>query len=212
MHESRCRDAAPRRGRRGFTLMEVMLTLAVLVLIGALTWPIVNNSFADRKLRSAADRVRAAWVSARVKAMRTDSVQVFRYTPDGREFRVETRPMTEAAVDPSGAPTGETAAVPEGLNPEGVKGELPETVTFVRSETALDTRAAMLDLTPAGDSESGKEWSEPILFYPDGTTSTARLLLQMKKKDGALQIELSLRGLTGIVRVSEPAAAEENLP
>lgn len=194
--------------------MEVMLTLAVLVLIGAMTWPIVANSFADRKLRAGADRIRAAWVSARVKAMRTDSVQVFRYTPGGREFRVETRPMTEAAVDPSGAPMGETAAVSEGFNPEGVKGELPETVTFVGSETALDTRAAMLDLTPLGDSESGQAWSDPILFYPDGTTSTARLVLRMKKHENdtqALEIELTLRGLTGIVRVGEPFATEEGL-
>lgn len=201
--------------RRGFTLLEVLLTLGLLVLIAALAWPAINNAFPTRRLRAAADQVRAAWVSARVKAMRTDSVQVFTYTPDGREFRVETRPMTEAAVDPSGAPLGETAAVSEGFNPEGVKGELPETVVFVRSETALDTRAATLNLTPASDAESGKERSEPILFYPDGTTSTARLLLRMKKHENdtrALEIELSLRGLTGIVSVGEPTASEEGLP
>ena len=123
--------------------------------------------------------------------------------------------MTEAAVDPSGATLGETTAVPEGANPEGVKGELPETVTFVRGETALDTRAAALDLTSAGGSESGQEWSEPILFYPDGTTSTARLLLRMKKHENdtrGVEIELSLRGLTGIVSVGEPLASEEGLP
>ncbi len=200
-----------RAGGRGFTLLEVLLTLGLLVLIASLAWPVVNNAFPSRRLRAGADQVRAAWVSARVKAMRTDSIQVFRYTPDGREYRIETRLMTEAAVDSSGMPTGETSTLPEGFNPEGVKGQLPEGVQFVRSEAAPDTRAGMFDLTPLGASESGQEWSEPILFYPDGTTSTARLLLKMPKKDGSLQIELSLRGLTGIVNVGEPVGCQEDL-
>jgi prepilin-type N-terminal cleavage/methylation domain-containing protein len=210
MSASQVRDVAKRRGRRGFTLMEVMLTLGVLVVIGALTWPVVTNAFSGQRLRAAADRVRAQWVQARVRAMRTDSVQVFLYTPDGRQFRVEARALSEAVVDPSsGLPSGETTSMPEGANCEAVKGELPESVKFVRSETAVDTRAATLDLTPESSSESGQEWSEPILFYPDGTTSTARLLL---KNDRGLQIELSLRALTGVVTVGEPVAAEEGLP
>jgi hypothetical protein len=41
-------------------------------------------------------------------------------------------------------------------------------------------------------------WSQPIFFYPDGTTSSVRLWL--RNKDGRM-IELYLRGLTGVVKV-----------
>jgi prepilin-type N-terminal cleavage/methylation domain-containing protein len=198
-----------RADRRGFTLLEVLLTLGLLVLIASLAWPVISHAFPSQRLRAAADQVRAAWVQARVRAMRTDSVQIFRYASDGREFRVETRPLSEAAVDSSGAPMGETSGTSEGFNPEGVNGELPETVSFVRSETELDTRAATVDQTPASASKSGNGWAaETILFYPDGTTSTARLLL---KNDRGLQMELSIRGLTGIVSVGEPFASQEGL-
>jgi prepilin-type N-terminal cleavage/methylation domain-containing protein len=204
----RCYNA--RTARRGFTLLEVLLTLGLLVLIASLAWPVISNAFPSQRLRSAADRVRAEWVQARVRAMRTDSVQIFLYTPDGREFRVERRAMSEAVVDPSsGMPSGETTGVPEEYASNALKGELPESVKFVRSETAVDTRAATLDLTPNTSSESGQQWSEPILFYPDGTTSTARLLL---RNDRGLQIELSLRDLTGIVTVGEPVVSKEGLP
>jgi len=52
--------------------------------------------------------------------------------------------------------------------------------------------------------------STPILFYPDGTTSTARLLL---RNEYDRSIELSLRGLTGVARVGElKTVAEQELP
>jgi hypothetical protein len=40
------------------------------------------------------------------------------------------------------------------------------------------------------------DWSQPILFYPDGTTSTATILL---KNAQSRCVELHLRGLTGAI-------------
>ena len=40
--------------------------------------------------------------------------------------------------------------------------------------------------------------SDPILFYPDGTTSTSRLRLH---NEYGRWMELSIRGLTGVVTV-----------
>ena len=50
-------------------------------------------------------------------------------------------------------------------------------------------------------------WSSPIFFYPDGTTSTARLLLSNQYQDW---IAVRLRGLTGVAR-SEPVDENEEL-
>ncbi|MDR1141989.1 MAG: prepilin-type N-terminal cleavage/methylation domain-containing protein [Planctomycetaceae bacterium] len=52
---------------------------------------------------------------------------------------------------------------------------------------------------------NGKLWSTPIFFYPDGTTSTAAVLL---KNNRGHCIEVRLRGLTGIAKLTEINSAE----
>ena len=49
-------------------------------------------------------------------------------------------------------------------------------------------------------------WSEPIYFFPDGTTTTVRLLL---RNEHEFYIILDLRGLTGITTVSDVMTVDE---
>jgi prepilin-type N-terminal cleavage/methylation domain-containing protein len=60
----------------------------------------------------------------------------------------------------------------------------------------IDNRNIRLGETSSGD----KIWSTPIFFYPDGTCSTAALLL----KNGKNQcIEVRLRGMIGLTKITE---------
>jgi prepilin-type N-terminal cleavage/methylation domain-containing protein/prepilin-type processing-associated H-X9-DG protein len=45
-----------RKTRRGFTLMEVLLVLALMAAIAAMAWPALRNPFAGHRLRAAADQ------------------------------------------------------------------------------------------------------------------------------------------------------------
>lgn len=47
----------------------------------------------------------------------------------------------------------------------------------------------------------GQSWSAPIFFFPDGTTSTAAVLLRNEEGDRCLEVRL--RGLTGSTSVTE---------
>ena len=132
---------------------------------------------------------------------------VFRYGLDGDRYSIQFHAGPEFSPD---------AQSDEGLqnledrqdHPALVYGHaprLPEGVTFLSGETDADTRADSLgveDQLPVG---AELNWSEPILFYPDGTTSTARLVL---KNEYDRCIDLSLRGLTGVVTVGKPYSAE----
>jgi len=196
------------QNRHGFTLIEVMLTLALLVTLAAFCWPLLQKPFAQRELRAAADQVRAAWVRARVAAMNSDRTYVFRYEPEGRQYRVECRaaemPTADLALaESAGLATGGSQSASE---PTCTEARLPEGVAFTGSETTLDTRSATVALEPDALAAGGKSWSEPILFYPDGTTSTARLELRSER---GRAVELSLRGLTGVVNVSDVYLAAE---
>lgn len=53
--------------------------------------------------------------------------------------------------------------------------------------------------------EDGRHWSAPIFFFPDGSTSTAALLL---KGDRGRLLELRLRGLTGTTTLCPITTAE----
>ncbi len=60
--------AAPRR--RGFTLIEVMATLAVLAVLGTLAWPSLGASVQRQRLAAAAEALAADLAQARFEAAR----------------------------------------------------------------------------------------------------------------------------------------------
>jgi prepilin-type N-terminal cleavage/methylation domain-containing protein len=210
-----------RRRRAGFTLMEIMLVLAVLVVIAAITLPALKGPMDNHRLRVSGDMVRVEWSHARVKAMETGRTYVFKYQPELPNFKIEPWYMEDdylesdvvlgfgggATTGGAGANSGDVSYSPTSTTATSTMelGELPEGVTFVGSETELDERSAFLSVTAtAGDEDL--LWSDPIFFYPDGTSSTARILI-MNERSRFLMV--SVRGLTGVVHVSDLMTAEE---
>jgi len=189
--------------RRAFTLLEVMLTMCLLVILAAMAWPALEKPFAGMRLRKAADQIRAEWTTARVEAMNSGQTYLFRYALNEDRFRVEGySPEQAQGYSAFGTTLGETG---QGLRNTGTapgarEDILPEGVTFVAGETAVDTRAALIaaEMEQSGTGEAG--WSDPILFYPDGTTSTVRLVL---KNPDDRYVEVQLRGFTGVITISE---------
>jgi len=195
---------------RGFTLMEVMLTMCLLVVIAALAWPALDKPFANQRLRKAADKIRAEWYGARVEALNSGLTHIFRYTIDGDSYRIERQAAPETPSDVAYDTTYDATTGQQSYAADlpATQGRLPEGVTFVVSETALDTRVATIESQSASVSSLEASWSDPILFYPDGTTSTARLVL---RNQHSRCIELALRGLTGVVKVGELYTDEDVL-
>jgi len=160
-------------------------------------------------LRAGADQIRTQWVTARVEAMRSDQTYVFRYTPQGNRYCVSCQALPEGSADTQLA-SGNAAAQNSGsaqpaASGQTVEGTLPEGITFAGSETVSDLRAALAADQGGGSNQASAGLSEPIFFYPDGTASAARLLLQNERGRGIL---LSLRGLTGVVTVGDVQAVD----
>ena len=217
----------PSTFRPGFTLVEVLLTLCLLVIISAMTWPQLDKIFNTQRLRKAADLVRIQWCKARVEAMSTGGIRVFRYEVEGGKYRLDelatdfSTLQTSTTTDPLSIDSTQLMLAENAASPQNngnsntastnLEKTLPKDIVFLASQTAVDARAAAainnmpsaVDLVAAGASSGGGVWSEPIFFYPDGTTSNARLFI--KNKDGRM-IEMLLRGLTGIVTVGDVIA------
>jgi Tfp pilus assembly protein FimT len=196
--------------------------------MAAILWPAFEKPMAAQRLRKSGDQIRAAWTSARVAAMSTGLVQSFRYQPGTGDYRVEPWECQETdtadgagSVSGGGAPPAlESSEFVTGPPVSNSAGVLPEFIHFVADQIVEDARSQFLqgggqvnvinntaDIRPANGQDgagaagaSGQPWSTPILFYPDGTTSTASVLLENQH---GRQITVSLRGLTGVATLVE---------
>lgn len=187
--------------RRGFSLLELMLVMGLLVVIAAITYPSVTGPLDNNRLRYSTDMIRASWARARNKAMESGRTYVFRCQPASDSYLIEPwinnddlleSDLVTAGGAAVGASSQEATQVMMGPKVE----KLPENVTFMSSEIVGDMRAQFLAATANSASEYEQNWSTPIFFYPDGTSSTARLTL-MNTRDR--YVILTLRGLTGVV-------------
>jgi prepilin-type N-terminal cleavage/methylation domain-containing protein len=207
--------------RSGMTLLELMLVLALLVVVGAMAMPAFKGPFANQRLRKAGEMVRIEWNRARIQAMKTGQIQMFRYETDGKIFYVqpylteqdflEADATESTARDPSLAQAGGvTAPMPGAVSntepPTIRERELPDGVIFAGGYFESDSRSAQIQQESQATLMAAGNQVAPILFYPDGTTSDAELILS---NDQQLFIRITLRSLTGISKVSELLSANE---
>jgi hypothetical protein len=89
---------------------------------------------------------------------------------------------------------------------EAVEDELPDAVTFAGGDVVADSRAARLAAEDRVRSLADGTWSGAVLFYPDGTATSARVVL-LGERGRAIAVEV--RSLTGDVRVSQVFLAEQ---
>jgi prepilin-type N-terminal cleavage/methylation domain-containing protein len=195
-----------RRALRGYTLLELLLVLAILVAVASLALPALFSSLESQRLRKAGDQLRAAFGRARVAAMKSGRIQLFRFEPGTGSYVIqewygdEERQFDEATLAQS---TGGAMAPAAG---QGLQTQLPEGILFAAAELQPDARAAQLEEQTGALSAGSTSASPPIVFYTDGTTSDARVVLANNR---ARYIVVELRGLTGISMVSDLLTQEE---
>ena len=155
---------------RRITLLEVLLVPGPARDPSAMTWPALDRPMANQRLRKAADQVRTAWTRARVEAMTTGQTFAFRCTIGENRFEIAAQAGPEAVDVPPADQAAPAAA--------SRRHTLPEDVRFAGGQTLFDGRAAIFAQREGDAVPADGQLSEPILFYPDGTTSTATLILE----------------------------------
>lgn len=199
---------SPSRSRspRAVTLMEMILVLAVLVVIAAVAMPAFYGSLRSATLRSAAEQVRTEWNRAHIKAMKSGRIYVFRFQPGGRKFQIEPYQAADDALN-AAAGVNTFAPPPPASDDKGAESgtQLPEGIKFLEGMTAEEERAKAVE-EAMGMGGGGGEWSRPILFYPDGVSSDAWLVVA-DEHDSAIRVEL--RGLTGLAVLGDSTTPDE---
>jgi len=193
--------------------MEVLLVLAIVAIIAALTWPALEKPMANRRLHSAADEVRTEWCQARIEAMRSGRTYAFRYEVGGDRFysEPENGPNARPSCDASATVNLDARGTKPGASTDAARPSdnktLPKGIRFLGEKTNQGMTPALSSAakTPSQDQPVGG-WSNPIFFYPDGTASDVQLGLVCNR---SYAVRVSLRGSTATATVADAGSTLE---
>lgn len=162
---------------RAFTLVELLLVLALLVVIAGLSVAALDGSLLKSRLRGGVEQVRTAWADARTQSATGGERLAFTCLIGGRDYRLSSISDLILPDESAQEATSQT-------------GELPEGIKFAWLEAA--PTGAMQSTGSAPPPQEG-QWSPPVVFNPDGTSYDAIVTIE---DQAGQQIQLSLRGLT----------------
>lgn len=205
--------------KRGFTLLELLLVLAILAILAGIAVPTFESMVSSRRIQQSIERLQNELLEARVEAMKTGQAQVFRATIHGDSYSISpwlsgdeesdasagaTVMTAGGIVDTERTETGavaSTTASAAALDGESTK-QLDTDVMFLAVETLVDVRNA-LEIQQSGEiaplpgvaaAPSSGSVSSPLLLYPDGTSTTAQIILADVY---GRRMAIQLRGVTG---------------
>ncbi len=87
-HRAGTRALAPCHVRYGYSLLELLIAMAVLAVMAAMTLPSLQAPLDKSRLRAAAKQIQAALAKARSTAIREGRVVEFRFEPGGAQYTI----------------------------------------------------------------------------------------------------------------------------
>lgn len=187
--------------RTAYTLIEILIVMAILVFVTGITWPGVTRVYREAKLDRVTEDVRVELVGTRIRAIDSSFPYQFRYEPAGQRYLIIT------AQTGTSSESGNNASTSDDPNTTSVKvryDELPEGFQFrhpVDEHTGLPASSfgdrlpqEWLAELPNALELSSVYWSPPIIFYADGTGTDATLDITNEDEQSR---RISVRALTG---------------
>lgn len=183
--------------RGGFTLLELVVVLTVIVVIAGMTWPQLMRFAREQQLREWSAEVRTDMAGARIKAIENGLVYQFRYEPGGRWFAVLPYDQPDSGNSAADSTLGKTRIeAARSTGPPATIAQLPEELhfRFKDGQPTEELSQEWIKLLPTDEPLGRVAWSLPLLFHLDGTADNATVYIESRQGHSQL---LTLRGLTG---------------
>jgi prepilin-type N-terminal cleavage/methylation domain-containing protein len=179
---------------RAFTLLELLLVIAVLVILAGVVWPNLGAQTSAGRLAFTAHQVANLIQFGRSESMCAGKPYRFRFDPAGM------RAVIEEETDPMGHPGEFEPILAHWASVDLAEGNIRcLAIHFDPWESKLKEQEEQV-LEGGEGKEATSESAGPINFYPDGTSDSATLLLG---DDTGRNYTLILNGLTGRIRVEQ---------
>ena len=203
-----------------FTLLEVVLALALVLLLAGAVMVSFQGVFRDTQMRESTTRLTTLLLAARAEA--ANAGRRLRLTFDSTSgqpaLEVESDPLGAPGVfQPFGSTWVELARLENGIyvarceltdaGPQPADTE-PQSATLADGNAAAGTGASAGTGAGAGGTAQDPALAA-VMFYPDGTSDSVRIVVYNDDADSPSAVELSLNGLDGTVRQRELDLKEE---
>lgn len=175
--------------RRGFTLLEVILVMVIMVIATAIAVPVIQSMLDDAHMTAGADMVRARLADARAKALDSGTPWKVAYLPNSGIFQLAAEDA-DAWSDSDQTPD-ET--------PEFMRGELPKDIILAVNRD--DIAGA------AGAPQASGGWQTLAVFTGDGSARDDGTVYV--GKPGLMPLRVRVRALTGTVSLDVPALVKD---
>lgn len=173
--------------RPGYTLFELLLVLAMLIVMTALAFPSLDSMNSAYRVSEAVDMVRARWATARSHAMNEGRSYRFSVIPGKGNFRIA--PDSADFWAGGGSNPDDNALVLDEALPKGVRFNLGPSNSGDMSGDSSQ-KPEQVDIA---------QMSTVVAFLPTGTASEDVEITFACA--GARAVTLKLRALTGAVTV-----------
>ncbi|TWT94280.1 prepilin-type N-terminal cleavage/methylation domain-containing protein [Neorhodopirellula pilleata] len=219
--KSQLLDANSLLPRSAFTLLELLLAMAVFAGAAAMVMPTIGGLLTDRRIVRAADQVRAEMIRLRVHAMRHGRVMKLENVASedpavGNQLKITSVFSSTDSINSMDSSGGQSSLLSGADQTVGALGtamtvggeeswaiELPVGVSVKAVVTSpaggsASVEAALLTTSGSGASGGALTTMPVVYFYPTGQTSNAIITLSDEvSPDQYVQI----RGLTGDVTI-----------
>lgn len=175
--------------RRGYTLLEMIIVVAIMVVVAAMSIPVITTMLDDAHMTAGADMIRARLADTRAKALDSGRPWKLAYLPGSGTFQL-------AAEDG------------DAWNDAG--NEPKETQDFTRGELPKDIILAVNrdDIAGVqGAPQTTGGWQTLAIFTGDGSARDDATVYV--GKTGLMPLRLRVRGLTGTVAIDVPALVKD---
>src|SRR5262249_16703359 len=134
-HEARpSRSAVGIWAPRGYTLFELLVVVAILATVVALSWPALERFYLEYRVRQGGQLVQAGLAGARVHAVDTGVDYQFRFEREGQRFLVlPYDSQALAALQTAASPTSGTSGGTATVKIPRIAGMLPSTTAHFDS-------------------------------------------------------------------------------
>jgi prepilin-type N-terminal cleavage/methylation domain-containing protein len=153
-----------RKERKGYTLFEIIVVMAIILVAGAVAVPTIRNMMGDTPVKAAADQVKSRLAEARAKAME-----------EGKPYRFEVRGDNTFRVGPDDDFEG----------PSVLDDTLPRDVSFSQGGNNNNTQngngSSSVVFLPDGSASSDfdlpltQQGSAPVTLKLNKTTGAANV-------------------------------------
>lgn len=218
--------------KRGFTILELILVLVIIVIIASLAIPSLDRMLAKAEFKEGVIALQTDLQQTRLLAMKTGIPYVLLYRKNTNMYRIFPKSVYDDFLRKQngeskiiGSLNDTPDAIPDPLDQffsqedhradfseKNLPGQIifyeetgeGESVFFTSEDPELETDKSLwigsLD-EPGKTSDIESEWSEPVLFLPNGRTSQTFFRLKGSANPN-WTAEIALRGLTGIARIN----------